>query len=60
MERVGEHAVPAGPLAVRDVLYAGDVPGLDVLAYCLLAGALAVLLGRALFRRLEPELAVVV
>ena len=53
---------PVAPfiLAVRDVLYGGTVPGLDVLAYCVIAGVLAVALGRALFRRLEPELAVVV
>ena len=53
---------PVAPfiIGVRDVLYAGEVPGIDVLAYCVLAGALAVLGGRALFRRLEPELAVVV
>ncbi len=53
---------PVAPfiLAVRDVLYAGEVPGLGVLAYCVLAGVLAVVLGRALFRRMEPELAVVV
>jgi ABC-type polysaccharide/polyol phosphate export permease len=53
---------PVAPfiLAVRDVLYAGEVPGLDVLAYCVVAGALALLAGRWLFRRLEPELAVVV
>ncbi|HEX8123227.1 MAG TPA: ABC transporter permease [Solirubrobacteraceae bacterium] len=53
---------PVAPFitAVRDVLYAGDVPGFDVLAYCVGAGVLAVVAGRALFRRLEPELAVVV
>ncbi len=47
-------------LAVRDVLYAGEVPPADVLAYCAAAGALALLAGRALFRRMEAELAVVV
>jgi ABC-type polysaccharide/polyol phosphate export permease len=53
---------PVAPyiLAVRDVLYAGEVPSLAVLAYCVAGGVLAVALGRALFRRLEPELAVVV
>jgi homopolymeric O-antigen transport system permease protein len=53
---------PVAPFitGVRDVLYAGKVPGLEVLAYCVVAGAVAVLAGRALFRRLEPELAVVV
>jgi ABC-type polysaccharide/polyol phosphate export permease len=53
---------PVAPfiIAVRDVLYGGEVPGLDVLAYCVVAGGAAVVLGRALFRRLEPELAVVV
>ncbi|HEV2061613.1 MAG TPA: ABC transporter permease [Solirubrobacteraceae bacterium] len=53
---------PVAPfiIAVRDVLYAGEVPPAGVLAYCVVAGGLAVLAGRALFRRLEPELAVLV
>lgn len=53
---------PVAPfiIAVRDVLYAGVVPSAEVLAYCVVAGVLAVIAGRALFRRLEPELAVVV
>jgi ABC-type polysaccharide/polyol phosphate export permease len=45
--------------AVRDVLYEGVVPDLGVLLYVLAATALAVLLGRALFKRMEGELAVV-
>ncbi|MGH2840608.1 MAG: ABC transporter permease [Solirubrobacteraceae bacterium] len=46
-------------VAVRDVLYAGHVPGLDVLAYVFVAGALMLLGGVALFRRMQGELAVV-
>ena len=53
---------PVAPfiVAVRDVLYAGEVPSVAVLAYCVAAAAIALAGGRALFRRLEPELAVVV
>jgi lipopolysaccharide transport system permease protein len=46
-------------VAVRDVLYAGTVPGLDVLAYIFVAGALVLAIGVSLFRRLQGELAVV-
>jgi ABC-type polysaccharide/polyol phosphate export permease len=46
--------------AVRDVLYEGVVPGGAVLAYVAVAAVLAVLAGRALFARLQDELAVVV
>ncbi|HWC25451.1 MAG TPA: ABC transporter permease [Solirubrobacteraceae bacterium] len=46
--------------AVRDVLYGGVVPAAPELAYVLLAAALALLGGHALFRRLQGELAVVV
>ncbi len=46
--------------AVRDVLYDGRVPGAATLAYVAVATVLALVAGRALFRRLEGELAVVV
>jgi lipopolysaccharide transport system permease protein len=46
--------------AVRDVVYGGAVPPAQVLGYVVLAAALALLGGRALFRRLQGELAVVV
>jgi ABC-type polysaccharide/polyol phosphate export permease len=53
---------PVAPfiVGVRDVLYAGQVPSVAVLAYCVVAAGIALAGGRALFRRLEPELAVVV
>jgi ABC-type polysaccharide/polyol phosphate export permease len=44
---------------VRDVVYDGRWPSVAVLAYIAVACGLAVLAGRALFRRLESELAVV-
>ena len=52
---------PVAPFigAVRDVLYGGIVPGAK-LAYVVVAAALALLIGHALFRRLQGELAVVV
>ena len=46
--------------AVRDVIYGGVVPGAAQLAYVVLAAAIALLGGHALFRRLQGELAVVV
>jgi ABC-type polysaccharide/polyol phosphate export permease len=46
--------------AVRDVVYGGSVPGLAELLYVVLAAALMLLGGSALFRRLQGELAVVV
>jgi len=46
--------------AVRDVLYGGVVPAAPELAYVVIAAALALLGGRALFRRMQGELAVVV
>ena len=46
--------------AVRDVVYGGIAPGGAELAYVVLAAALALLGGHALFRRLQGELAVVV
>ena len=46
--------------AVRDVVYGGVVPPAAELAYVVLAAALMLLGGRALFRRLQGELAVVV
>jgi homopolymeric O-antigen transport system permease protein len=54
-------ANPVAPFieAVRDVLYDGRAPGAATLAYVAVAAALALLAGRALFRRMEGELAVV-
>ncbi len=46
--------------AVRDVVYGGVVPSAPQLAYVVVAAALAMLAGRALFARLQGELAVVV
>ena len=46
--------------AIRDVIYGGIVPSAAELAYVVVAAALAMLAGRALFRRLQGELAVVV
>ena len=53
---------PVAPFigAVRDVVYGGAMPRLSELAYVLVASAVALLGGRALFRRLQGELAVVV
>ncbi|HEX8104727.1 MAG TPA: ABC transporter permease [Solirubrobacteraceae bacterium] len=55
-------ANPVAPFieAVRDVLYDGVAPGAGTLAYVVAAAALALIGGRAVFRRLEGELAVVV
>ena len=52
---------PVAPFveAVRDVVYAGAVPGGGTLLYVALASAAALLGGWALFRRLQGELAVV-
>ncbi len=58
LERVNPIAPFIG--AVRDVVYGGIVPGGGELAYIVVAGALALLGGHALFRRLQGELAVVV
>jgi len=54
-------ANPVAPFiaAVRDVLYGGVAPGLDTLAYVLVAGGLALAGGRMLFARMQGELAVV-
>jgi ABC-type polysaccharide/polyol phosphate export permease len=46
--------------AVRDVVYGGEVPDLAVLGYILAGAVIALALGRALFERLQGELAVVV
>ena len=46
--------------AVRDVIYGGVVPAAPELAYIVVAATLALFGGRALFRRLQGELAVVV
>ena len=53
---------PVAPyiVAVRDVLYGGQVPSLAVWAYIAGAAAVSVGFGRWVFRRLEGELAVVV
>jgi len=45
---------------IRDVIYGGVVPGGQELAYVVVAGAVALRGGHALFRRLQGELAVVV
>jgi ABC-type polysaccharide/polyol phosphate export permease len=45
--------------ATRDVLYSGVAPGLDTLGYVVAAGVLALVAGRALFARMQGELAVV-
>jgi lipopolysaccharide transport system permease protein len=52
---------PVAPyiVAVRDLLYAGEVPSAAVFAYIVVAALVAIVGGRALFRRLEGELAVV-
>ena len=52
---------PVAPFieALRDVTYEGRVPDAAVLAYVFVAAALALAGGRALFKRLEGELAVV-
>lgn len=53
---------PVAPFieSLRAVLYDGTAPDLGRLAYVVAAGALAVLAGRVIFRRLEGDLAVVV
>ncbi len=53
---------PVAPFiqGVRTILYGGDAPSLATLAYVVVAAVLAVLAGRALFARLQGELAVVV
>jgi ABC-type polysaccharide/polyol phosphate export permease len=53
---------PVAPyiVAVRDVLYGGEVPAAGVLLYVAAGAVVAVVAGRALFRRMEGELAVVV
>jgi lipopolysaccharide transport system permease protein len=52
---------PVAPFvsAVRELLYAGAAPSLGMLVYLSVAGLGALLLGWALFRKLGPELAVV-
>ena len=53
---------PVAPFieGVRSVLYSGAAPSLAVLAYVVVAGAVALAAGRALFARMQAELAVVV
>jgi ABC-type polysaccharide/polyol phosphate export permease len=55
-------ANPVAPFitAVRDVVYAGTAPGVEVLLYVAGAACVAVGAGIVLFRRMEGELAVVV
>jgi ABC-type polysaccharide/polyol phosphate export permease len=52
---------PVAPFvsAVRELLYAGAAPSLGMLVYLSVAGLGALLLGWALFKKLGPELAVV-
>jgi len=52
---------PVAPFvsAVRELLYAGAAPSLGTFAYLVAAGLGALALGTLLFRRLGPELAVV-
>jgi ABC-type polysaccharide/polyol phosphate export permease len=52
---------PVAPFieAVRDVVYDGRWPALPVLGYVAVATAVALVAGRAVFRRMEGELAVV-
>jgi ABC-type polysaccharide/polyol phosphate export permease len=52
---------PVAPFveAVRSVLYDGTAPGAGTLAFVVGAAAVALLAGRAIFRRLEGELAVI-
>jgi ABC-type polysaccharide/polyol phosphate export permease len=54
-----EWANPVAPFieGVRAILYDGRAPSAATLAYVLGAAALALLVGRAVFRRLEPDLA---
>lgn len=53
---------PVAPyiVAVRDVLYGGELPSAAVLLYVVAGAVVALLAGRVLFNRLERELAVVV
>lgn len=53
---------PVAPyiVAVRDILYGGDAPSVAVLVYVVAAAAVALVVGRWVFRRMESELAVVV
>jgi ABC-type polysaccharide/polyol phosphate export permease len=61
---VGDLLTWANPIApfiqaVRDVLYSGVAPGLDTMAYVVVAGGLVLAAGRGVFARLQSELAVV-
>ena len=53
---------PVAPFidAIRDVVYGGNWPGADTLLYVAGAAAIALVGGRALFKRFQAELAVVV
>lgn len=52
---------PVAPFieTLRRIVYAGVAPGLGRMVYVLVASAVMLLVGRAVFRRLSPELAVV-
>jgi lipopolysaccharide transport system permease protein len=52
---------PVAPFieATRRVIYGGVGPGLGRLVYVVVGGTVALLVGRIVFKRLEPELAVV-
>jgi homopolymeric O-antigen transport system permease protein len=60
-ETVLEWVNPVAPFieAVRSVLYDGSAPSLGVLLYVVVAAVVALALGRAVFARLQRELAVV-
>lgn len=60
-QAVLEWANPVAPFirGVRSVVYEGAGPGWDVLAYMVVAAAVALAFGRWIFRRLERDLAVV-
>ena len=53
---------PVAPFieAVRTIVYGGSAPSLATLAYVAVAAALALVVGKTLFTRLQAELAVVV
>ncbi|WP_217914361.1 ABC transporter permease [Miltoncostaea marina] len=54
------YANPIAPfvIAIQDALFWGEWPAAGDLAYCAVAGLLALAAGWAAFRRLEPEMAV--
>jgi ABC-type polysaccharide/polyol phosphate export permease len=60
LESVLRWGNPVAPFidAVRSVLYDGRAPGASTLAYVAVVGAVSLVAGRAVFHKLEPELAV--